>query len=107
MTLPVHLLSILLPFFVTCVRANTEKAIFLGPEPVDVNNIPIAHSALSDLHLHTLTPINGTIRTGLTAQFPSPDHPHGIATWLLLDHLTPNQRYEVRVCWAATVSPPD
>lgn len=106
MTLPAHLFSILLSFFVTCVRANTEKTIFLGPEPVSLNNIPIPHSTLSDLHLHTLTPDNGTIHTGLPAQFPSPDHPYGTATWLLLDHLTPSQRYEVRVCWAATVSPP-
>ncbi|KAK3293228.1 uncharacterized protein B0H64DRAFT_434450 [Chaetomium fimeti] len=95
-----HIFSILFLLF-TSVLANTEKAIFLGPEPVTV---PLTHPTLSDLRLHTLTPtpINGTLRTQLPAQFPSPKHPQGTATWLILDNLTPNQRYEVRVCWAAT-----
>ncbi|KAG7285149.1 hypothetical protein NEMBOFW57_009770 [Staphylotrichum longicolle] len=77
--------------FVTSVLANTEKAIFLGPEPVSIH---LTHPILSDLRLHTLTPANGTLRTSLAAQFPSPDHPRGTATWLVLDNLTPNQRYE-------------
>jgi hypothetical protein len=94
-------LSFLFLFFVTSVLANTEKAIFLGPEPV---SIALTHPTLSDLGLDTLTPANGTLRTSLAAQFPSPDHPRGTATWLVLDDLTPNQRYEVRVCWAATAS---
>lgn len=88
-------------FLFTSVLANTEKAIFLGPEPV---TIPLTHPTLSDLRLDTLTPTNLTLRTQLAAQFPSPSHPKGTATWFILDNLTPNQRYEVRVCWAATVS---
>lgn len=94
--------SIVFLFF-TSVLANTEKTIFLGPEPV---TIPLTHPTLSDLRLHTLTPApaNGTLRTQLPAQFPSPEHPEGTVTWLLLDNLAPHQRYEVRVCWAATVS---
>ncbi|KAK4043533.1 hypothetical protein C8A01DRAFT_12913 [Parachaetomium inaequale] len=84
----------------TSVLANTEKAIFLGPEPVTA---PLTHPTLSDLlRLDTLTPANGTLRTRLAAQFPAPEHPRGTATWLILDNLTPHQRYEVRVCWAAT-----
>jgi hypothetical protein len=104
MTPTVHLLlAALLPFWVTSAWANTEKDIFLGPEPVNVHT---AYPGLSDLHLHTLIPTNGTFRTALPAEFPSEDHPRGIATWLVLDKLTPNHRYEVRVCWAATVSTP-
>jgi hypothetical protein len=85
---------------ITSVLANTEKAIFLGPEA-----IPVAHplSTLSNLRLDMLTPSNGALRTKLTAQFPTKEHPKGPATWLVLDKLTPNQRYEVRVCWPATV----
>ncbi|KAK4115729.1 hypothetical protein N656DRAFT_678844, partial [Canariomyces notabilis] len=79
--------------------ANTEKAIFLAPEPI---TIPTAHPTLSDLRLDTLTPANWSLRTQLNAQFPSDTHPSGTATWLILDNLHPNQRYEVRVCWAAT-----
>ncbi|KAK3304384.1 uncharacterized protein B0T15DRAFT_239598 [Chaetomium strumarium] len=80
--------------------ANTEKTIFLGPEAA---TIPLAHAKpLSELGLDTLTPANGTLRTQLAALFPSPEYPHGTATWLILDKLTPHQRYEVRVCWPAT-----
>jgi hypothetical protein len=101
----VTLTSVLFLLFtsVVLVLANTEKTIFLGPEPVAV---PLTHPTLSDLRLHALTPANGTLRTRLPAQFPAPDHPQGTATWLVLDNLTPNQRYEVRVCWAATVCHP-
>ncbi|AEO71497.1 uncharacterized protein THITE_2123929 [Thermothielavioides terrestris NRRL 8126] len=86
------------------VCANTEKTIFLGPKPV---NVGLSHPTLSNLRLDTLTtltPDNGTIRTQLSAQFPSAEQPSGAATWLILDRLTPNQRYEVRVCWPASVS---
>ncbi|KAL2185224.1 hypothetical protein L209DRAFT_756260 [Thermothelomyces heterothallicus CBS 203.75] len=91
--------AVVISFF-SAALANTEKTIFLGPEAV---NVPLAHpSALSDLRLRTLTPTNNTLRTRLPARFPSADQPQGPATWLLLDHLTPNRRYEVRVCWPAT-----
>ncbi|KAI4592347.1 hypothetical protein KJ359_011287 [Pestalotiopsis sp. 9143b] len=79
--------------------ANTEKAIFLGPETV---NIPPTHPNLQDLHIDTLTPAQWAVRTHLDAQFPTDGARFGRATWLALDELTEGQRYEVRVCWAAT-----
>ncbi|KAK0634637.1 hypothetical protein B0T17DRAFT_485745 [Bombardia bombarda] len=87
--------------------ANVEKTIFLGPETV---NVPLVHPTLSDLHIDTLRPSQNasSLRTRLEAEFPTaipkPRFPNerGKATWLLLDDLTPGQRYEVRVCWAAT-----
>jgi hypothetical protein len=87
-------LSQTLPVF-----SNTEKVIFLAPSPIQ---IPTTHPTLEDLHLHALTPQNTTQRTHLRAAFPTTDNPDGIATWLLLDKLTAGQRYEVRICWAAT-----
>ncbi|KAK4241370.1 hypothetical protein C8A03DRAFT_41197 [Achaetomium macrosporum] len=97
--LRIHVLTTLL-FLFTHALANTEKTIFLGPEAA---TIPLAQAKpLAGLRLDTLTPANGTLRTQLAAQFPSPEYPHGTATWLVLDKLTPNQRYEVRVCWPAT-----
>ncbi|KAI1139964.1 hypothetical protein F5Y05DRAFT_337376 [Hypoxylon sp. FL0543] len=84
---------------VSAASANTEKAIFLGPPTV---NVPSAHPTLGDLHIDTLSPTNWAIRTNLEARFPSISKPHGKATWLILDELTEGQRYEVRVCWAAT-----
>jgi hypothetical protein len=99
--IPISSISFLLLLSLTSpTLANTEKAIFLAPEPV---TIPIAHPTLSDLRLDTLTPANWSLRTQLNAQFPSNTHPSGTATWLILDNLHPNQRYEVRICWAATV----
>ncbi|KAI1659322.1 hypothetical protein F4813DRAFT_28741 [Daldinia decipiens] len=84
---------------IAAVCANTEKAIFLGPP---TTSIPFSHPTLGDLHVDTLTPTNGAIRTHVEAQFPNISLPHGKATWLVLDELTEGQRYEVRVCWAAT-----
>lgn len=81
------------------VLANTEKAIFLGPQTV---NIPSAKPNLDDLYIDILTPSNWSIRTHIEAEFPSESNQAGKSTWLLLDNLTEGQRYELRVCWAAT-----
>lgn len=81
--------------------ANTEKTIFLGPEPV---NIPAQSTSLAALNIDTLTHDKYSIRTHLETIFPKEDLPRGTETWLILDNLTEGQRYEVRVCWLATVS---
>lgn len=88
---------------ISLISANTEKTIFLGPEPV---NIPAQSPSLNALNIDTLTPDNHSIRTHLQAIFPTEDLPRGKESWLLLDNLTEGQRYEVRVCWLATVSSP-
>lgn len=82
--------------------ANVEKTIFLGPETI---NVPQQNPTFDNLHLDVLSPAADlAIRTHLQAEFPnSTSGSRGKATWLLLDDLTPGQRYEVRVCWAATV----
>jgi len=80
---------------------NTEKAIFLGPPSLQ---IPIAHPTLKDLNLVALSPSNSSIRTHLPALFPTTSSQYGYSTWILLHSLKEGQRYEVRVCWAATVS---
>ncbi|KAI5864366.1 hypothetical protein GGS23DRAFT_496389 [Durotheca rogersii] len=88
-----------LPLLISAASANTEKAVFLGPAP---GNIPSAHPALRHLHVDTLTPANASKRTHVAARFPSLASPDGTPTWLILDDLAEGQRYEVRVCWAAT-----
>ncbi|OTB16257.1 hypothetical protein K445DRAFT_383426 [Daldinia sp. EC12] len=93
----IHLVSIY--SLIATVYANTEKTIFLGPPKA---SIPFSHPTLGDLHVDTLTPTNGAIRTHVEAQFPTMSSMHGKPTWLVLDNLTEGQRYEVRVCWAAT-----
>ncbi|RMZ01160.1 hypothetical protein D0862_06460 [Hortaea werneckii] len=79
--------------------ANTEKVIFLAPPAVA---FPNAGPTLEDLRLTSLNLDNLSLRTGLEVTFPNIDQPNGLDSWFLLDHLTEGQRYEVRVCWAAT-----
>jgi hypothetical protein len=82
------------------VTANVEKTIFIGPSVV---KIPQQRPTLDDLHLGVLTHLNRSIRTHVAASFPTSTSAGGKVTWMLLDNLTEGQRYEVRICWAATV----
>lgn len=81
--------------------ANVEKVIFLGPSGVQILT---KHPTLEDLQLHTLSPQSGILRTKLRAEFPTNTSSWGEASWVLLEQLTEGQRYEVRICWAATVT---
>lgn len=85
---------------VSLVSANVEKTIFLGPEPI---NIPQLSPSLSDLNIDVLTPEYWSLRSHIDAIFPTEELNRGKETWLILDDLTEGQRYEVRVCWLATV----
>ena len=103
-----------LAFFPLVTLANVEKTIFVAP-------LPPAHPStpLDDLGLDTLAPENPLLRTGLNASFPldgrhagedgdstTADSATGSVSWFLLEDLAPGVRYEVRVCWLATVFPP-
>ncbi|PHH51520.1 hypothetical protein CFIMG_008702RA00001 [Ceratocystis fimbriata CBS 114723] len=129
MRLPLYLSVPLLIFIAPLpVAANTEKTIFSAP---DARPIPLAHPTLADLNLPVLMPLPqnaSQLRTHLAAAAaagipgltnnPGTDldedgsHQDGdkagnnapsmFDTWMLLDNLTPGQRYEVRICWAAT-----
>lgn len=81
---------------------NVEKVIFLAPPSI---SIPSSHSNLQDLYLDVLsTPLSLlSLRRQLPASFPSPTDPRGNETWLLLEGLEVGRRYEVRICWLATV----
>jgi len=83
--------------------ANVEKTIFLGPGAVKVPHQP---PTLEDLHIDVLTPKDGTLRTQIQAEFPNDQSTQGKTSWYLLDNLEENRRYEVRICWPATVSHP-
>ncbi|CAK7227563.1 hypothetical protein SCUCBS95973_006582 [Sporothrix curviconia] len=80
------------------VAANVEKTIFVaghgekgGLRSDIVNALP------------RLTPAGNAWRTGLEAVFPWTEaYPDNGTTWALLDDLSEGQRYELRVCWAAT-----
>lgn len=81
--------------------ANTEKAIFLAPEAI---HFPETTPSLDNLRLHTITHTRSSIRTSISVEFPAgEDDINGAESWYLLRTLKEGQRYEVRVCWAATV----
>ena len=94
-------ISQILACCVFLVLGNVEKTIFLGPEPL---RVPHQHPNLQDLYLDTLSPSTSVLRSKLLAAFPKPNAVRGEASWFLLDGLRQHQRYEVRLCWAATVS---
>lgn len=96
----ITLLGILLPLITSLVHANVEKTIFLGPP---ATTIPSEAPELDDLGLDRLSPQNGVVRTQLNASFPTAEVPEGTDSWFFLENLTPGQRYEVRICWLATV----
>ena len=98
---------LVLPLFPLLISANTEKTIFLAPSPV---LIPALTPNLDDLGLQRLSPSSSYLRTQVNASFPTThDDPidggggDGTDTWYFLENLTPGQRYEVRLCWLATV----
>ena len=90
-------------FCIQACVANVEKTIFLGPSTV---NVPLQHPTLEDLRIDVLTLKDSTLRTEIEAEFPKDKLSKGKASWFLLDSLQENQRYEVRICWAATVRTP-
>ncbi|KAK4198485.1 hypothetical protein QBC40DRAFT_204809 [Triangularia verruculosa] len=98
------LLLTTLSLFSRPTSANVEKTIFLGPPAIPIpNNLQPIISDLSPNRLTPLLPTNqSSLRTLLSATFPTASLPKGTPTWFLLWDLTPGQRYEVRICWAAT-----
>lgn len=90
--------AVLLAFSPTSL-ANTEKAIFLAPPTDTLSEI----YDWSSIEHKTLTPSNPILRTSLPVAFPTTERPHGLDSWYELAELEEGRRYEVRICWAATV----
>ncbi|KAF1833928.1 hypothetical protein BDW02DRAFT_598652 [Decorospora gaudefroyi] len=84
---------------VATVKANVEKAIFLGPPPATLSN---DRPSLDDLGLPVLSPSDAILPAQLPVQFPTDTLPRGLASWYLLRALDDGRRYEVRICWPAT-----
>lgn len=81
--------------------ANVEKTVFLAPPTI---HVPTDHPNLDDLQLNIFSPLQSSLRLRLDAAFPSAERPKGVESWYILDNLNQGQRYEVRICWSATVS---
>lgn len=97
------MLQLLLLLFINlqCVLGNTEKVIFLAPESL---HVPVEHPTVEDLQLDALSPQHWSLRTEIRAEFPTNTSKYGQPSWYLLQNLQKGQRYEVRICWAATVN---
>jgi hypothetical protein len=93
--------GLFLIFYASTVLANVEKTIFVGPKSLV---IPTEHPTLDDLQLHALSPKHAELRTELHAAFPSVSSERGSTAWVLLYNLIEGRRYELRICWAATVN---
>ena len=110
-----HYLTIYLTLltFISLTTANTEKTIFLAPFAPSFPSSSSSSSSISpldDIGLDRISPPNPLLRTRLNASFPDADAragaesgAEGTESWFLLEGLNPEQRYEVRVCWLATV----
>lgn len=88
--------------FCLLVRANVEKLVFLGPQRgPEVEELPDT-AWLTGLSL--LSPLSTSARLQLLARFPSTPASWSLSeTWIVLEGLKVGQRYELRVCWSATV----
>ena len=104
---PITHLLVLFSLLISLADANVEKVIFLGPERSS-ETLRFAQTGLHIAHLESLNPINSTIRRRLHAKFefsrPTDTKLEQSEAWILLDGLRARQRYEVRICWPATVS---
>ena len=95
MLFPIPLILLMTP-----VLANVEKTIFKGPAGLTIPNYP---PNIEDLYLIPVSPLHPSVRTHINTTFPTVEAPKGTETWMLLDGLVPGARYEVRICWLATV----
>lgn len=86
-------------FWLQYVSANTEKTIFMAPDAEP----PPTDASISNLLLTSLSERYPSVRTHLNASFPTTESPKGTESWFLLEGLRPQTRYEVRICWLATV----
>ena len=94
-------LLLCLAAFILPVLSNVEKVIFLPPSAI---RLPSHHqSILEELHLETLSPTLPSLRRSLATSFLKTDSLRSTESWFLLGDLVQNRRYEVRLCWAATV----
>ena len=90
-------------FFTPLALTNVEKVVFLGPEAKDSS--PAFPSFGFPLFIDTLSPARPSLRRQLHSKFPhSAPLQEPSEVWFLLLELQASKRYEVRICWPATVS---
>lgn len=97
-----HVQASILAWCANLIYANVEKVVFLGPQAT--HNLD-QRPGLDELDLVVINSSHRIIRTHLSASFPTSENPQGAEAWFLIEGLFEHQRYEVRLCWSATVFP--
>ena len=97
----IRVVLVLICFYIVQITANTEKTIFSAPE---LTSLSQSGPSLAALQVEALSPARSQIRTAVPVVFGDTVNSHGNQSWYILSNLTPGRRYEVRVCWPATVS---
>ena len=102
----ITILVVILSIYSLQGSANVEKIVFFGPEHAsDLPQLP-HHDFL--VRLESLDSFNSTIRRKLHAKFESSSltitEQEQSEAWILLNSLEARRRYEIRICWPATVS---
>lgn len=87
---------------VALAKANTEKTIFLAPDKIA---LPNSGPSLANLNLLELSSRRSALHTSLDVAFANVTNPKGLRSWYILHDLEEHQRYELRICWPATVGP--
>ena len=96
--LVIYLLHLLIPPLL--VLANTEKLIFLTPRSRPSQE---ALNLFENPQIPRLSKTHSSVRDQLPVEFATKENPLGNQFWYLLEGLDEGRRYEVRVCWTATV----
>ena len=100
----IKMLSALLIFFwtaISVVLANTEKIIFITPEIVTNSKL---NQLTERIDIPAIYPESGRTHIKLPVDFGTSENPNGCQSWYLLRALEKGRRYEIKLCWAATVS---
>lgn len=92
-------LAIVLACLLQLAAANVEKEIFLGPPASTDPDVSLAGHLVPQLASSEHCSNCRAIRTRLNTSFVG----KGVEHWVRVNGLEEGRRYEVRICWAATV----
>jgi hypothetical protein len=96
----IRVLLVILVSPLALVAANVEKTIFIAPESIIIPNVS---PGLEDLCLEHISLSAPRIQKSISVGTATEVQPLGEQSWYLITDLVPGTRYEVRICWPASV----
>ena len=100
---PLFALFLIVLLFTSPSVANVEKTVFTVPAEVAIG-LALDPSGLALFPSLQLTPAASRLAIALNTSFTGPAKLTGSETWVVVHGLKFGASYEVRICWAATVS---